>query len=173
MTKLNLQYFFVVAAISIFTIGCVQPIPVPQWNSTSDALEAEYNPYLIQGNSTLAGQAFLTQQNGGVVKAAGRTVTLDPSTSVGNEWWGKAGKTYVHRTLTPSSPNFHKARKTVIADADGKFKFSNLAPGKYYVCTEVTWEVGGYFPTQGGRVGQLVEIKDGQAAEVVLNQYPQ
>jgi hypothetical protein len=151
-------------------LGCVTVKP-PQWNSVGDAADAEYAPYLKAGTSTLAGQAFLTQKGGGVVKAAGRTVTLDPATSVGNEWWTKAGKMYVHRYQTPPSPAFKKARRTTTADAEGRFKFSDLPPGKYYVRTEVTWEIGGYNPTQGGLVGQLVEIEAGKTKEVVLNQF--
>ncbi len=125
------------------------------------------------GTATLSGQAFLTQKNGGVVKAAGRTVTLDPATSIGNEWWDKAGKLWVHRALTPPSPGFKNARRTAVADADGKFRFQDIPAGKYYVRTEITWEIGGYNPTQGGLVGQFVEVKDKQAKEVILNAYPQ
>lgn len=147
-------------------------VPVPQWNPVSDAAEAEYSAYLAKGTGVLTGQAFLTQKGGGVVKAAGRTVTLDPATSVGNEWWGKAGKLWAHRMLTPASPGFQKARRTSVADADGRFKFTELPPGQYFVRTEVTWEIGGYYPTQGGLVGQPVEVADGQTKEVILNQYP-
>lgn len=168
---MNNMKFWVVALIAVLS-GCMMN-PLPQWNAVSDAAEAEYQPYLAGGTESLAGQAFLAQRDGGVVKAAGRTVTLDPATSVGNEWWGKAGKFWVHRSLTPPSPGFAKARRTTVADADGRFKFSGLARGKYYVRTEVTWEIGGYNPTQGGLVGQVVEVRDGQTTEVVLNQYPQ
>jgi hypothetical protein len=163
-------------AAVVFLSSCVPMVPPPQpphWNSVSDAAEAEYQPYLAGGTGAVTGQAFLTQRGGGVVRAAGREVTLDPATSVGNEWWGKAGKFWAHRSLTPPSPGFSRARRTVVADADGRFKFSGLAAGKYYVRTEVTWEIGGYNPTQGGLVGQLLEIHDGQTTEVILNHYPE
>jgi hypothetical protein len=163
-------------ATVVLLSGCVPMVPPPQlplWRPVSDAAEAEYQPYLGGGTGTVTGQAFLTQRGGGVVKAAGRGVTLDPATSVGNEWWGKAGKFWVQRTLTPPSPGFTKARREVVADADGKFKFSGLAAGKYYVRTEVTWEIGGHNPTQGGLVGKLLEVREGQTTEVILNQYPQ
>ena len=97
--------------IIIFAIvlsGCAT-LPPPQWSPVKDSTEAEYMHYFTQGTATLTGQAFLTQRGGGVVKAAGRTVTLDPATSVGNEWWGKAGKVWVHRSLTclpRFGPNF-------------------------------------------------------------------
>ncbi len=163
---------FIGALTAAVLSGCVSLTP-PHWNPITDATEAEYQPYLAGGTGCVTGQAFLAQVGGGVVKAAGRTVTLDPATSVGNEWWGKAGKIWAFRSLTPPSPGFAKVRRTTVADADGRFKFTALAAGKYYVRTEVTWEIGGYEPTQGGLVGQLVEIRDSQTSEVILNQYPE
>jgi hypothetical protein len=161
-----------VLVLLFVAVGCATVTPPPQWTLPSEAAEAEYGQYLKEGAATLSGQAFLTQQNGTVIKAAGRTVTLDPATSIGNEWWEKAGKLWVHRTLTPPSPFFSKARRSTIADADGKFRFQNLAAGKYYVRTEVTWEIGNYNPTQGGLVGQEVQVKDSQTSEVILNSFP-
>jgi hypothetical protein len=153
--------------------GCATEMapPPPQWNASTEAATAEYAPYLKDGTATLNGHAFLTQPGRGVVQAAGREVTLDPATSVGDEWWGKTGKLWAHRSLVPSEA-FARARRTTVADADGRFMFSGLPAGKYYVRTEVTWEIGGYYPTQGGLVGQPVTIGDGQTKEVMLNRYP-
>lgn len=155
-------------------VGCVPPAPEPApptWNAVSDAAEAEYAPFLKDGTASLTGQAFMVQSGGGTVKAAGRNVTLDPATSVGNEWWGKAGTSWRFRALTPPSPGFQKAHRTVVADADGRFTFKALPAGRYYLRTEVTWDAGAYYGAQGGLTGHLVEIKDGQAVEVILNDY--
>jgi len=150
----------------------VTPSPPPVWNPVTAEIEAEYQPYLASGPGTLTGQAFLAQRGGGVVKAAGRNVILDPATTLGNEWWGKAGSKWAHRMLTPPSPAFAKARRMVVADADGRFRFSNLPAGKYYVRTEITWDVA-YHGLQGGVVGQLIEVFSEGVTEVILNQYPQ
>lgn len=150
--------------------GCIPMTPPPQWNQFSGEAEREYQPYLAGGTGSLIGQAFLTQRNGGVVKASGRTVTIDPATSIGIEWWEKAGKIWEHRLMVPPSVGFKTARKMTIADADGKFKFLGLAAGKYFVRTEVTWEVPGYYIHQGGLVGALIDIRDGHQEEIILNQ---
>jgi hypothetical protein len=174
MKEWAMKKIFVLFFIYMFLSGCViipSPSPSPEWNSTTTVTEAEYIPYLKVGTGTVAGQAFLVQKGGNVVKAAGRSVTLDPATSVGKEWWYKAGVFWVHRSLIPHSPGFQRARRTTIADAEGRFKFYKLPAGKYYVRTEVTWEIGDY-PTQGGLVGQLVDVLDRQTTEVILNQYP-
>jgi hypothetical protein len=163
----------ILLAISFMFAGCATSvnIPPPQWNQSTDQTESEYRPYLSDGDASISGQAFLTTRGGSVIKGAGKTVTLDPATSTGNEWWGKAGIIYVHRALTPPSAAFQNARRTTTADADGRFKFSNIPAGKYYVRTEVTWEIGGDNPTQGGIVGQALEVKSNQNKEVILNTF--
>ena len=159
---------FLLIGILFLSACATVSTPPPEWNAVSSSLESEYTPYLKKGSGKISGQAFLTQRGGGVVKAAGRNVTLDPATSVGNEWWGKAGVVWQFKSLTPSSPNFHKARKVAVADADGRFKFSNLPDGEYYVRTEVTWLAGSM---QGGLVGAKVKVENGATIEVILNQF--
>jgi hypothetical protein len=66
-----------------------------------------------------------------------------------------------------------RARRITTADAEGRFKFSNIPAGEYYVRTQVTWEVGGYNQTQGGLVGHIIEVKDNQNKEVILNSFAQ
>jgi len=160
--------FFLPALLLLGLWGCAAEMvpPTTQFN----AVEAEYSPYLKAGTATLSGRAFLTQPGRGVVKASGRDVTLDPATSVGNEWWSKTGKVWAHRSLVPSDA-FARARRTAVADAEGRFMFSDLPTGTYYVRTEVTWEIGGDYPTQGGLVGQLVAVDSGESKEIILNQF--
>lgn len=159
------------AALGVAATGCARRGPrSPTWLPQSEAREAEYRPYMAPGTATLTGQAFLTRRDGGVVKAAGRKVTLDPATSVGAEWWDKVGRLWLQAHLVPPSEAFWKARRTVVADADGRFKFADLPAGRYYVRSEVTWEVGGYYPTQGGLVGKLIEVRPGAIEDVILNE---
>lgn len=158
-----------VIAISSSLLGACATIPPPSWLETTPSREAEYQPYTQPGTGVLTGQAFLTQRGGVVVIGAGMEVTLDPATSTGDEWWGKAGKSWVFRHLTPPSPKFHSARKTTIADGDGRFKFTDLPAGRYYVRTEVTWYAVGEI--QGGLVGSPITIQDGKPAEVILNRF--
>lgn len=164
----------VTAGLALALTSCVtvSPTPLAPWNPTSDKAEAEYGAFLKDGTAMLSGQAFLLQRGGGTVKAAGRTVTLDPATDVGNEWWGKAGRLWEHRMQAPPSPGFHKARRTAIADADGRFRFANLPAGKYFVRTDITWDVP-FHGIQGGLVGRQIEIREGQLTEVILSEFAQ
>lgn len=147
------------------------PVPPPSWNNHSPENEAaEYAPFSDAGTGTISGQAFLTQKGGGIVVAAGQVVTLDPVTPTSIEWWKKAGTNYEFRELIHPSTSFQKARKTTIADGSGKFTFNNLATGKYFVRTILTWEVP-FYGIQGGVLGEMVEVKGNQVSNLILNHY--
>lgn len=130
----------------------------------------EYRAFLQSGSGELRGQAFLTTRGGDVKLAAGRLVTLDPATAYAREWFRRFGADAERFDAVPPDPVFVRARKTTTANAEGRFRFSGLAPGDYIVRTIVTWEAGGYAGAQGGVVAALVSVKEGQTDEVVLNQ---
>lgn len=154
--------------------GCALDMPVlpePVYLEPNAALEKEYQRYEKAGTASISGQAFMRQRGGTVIKAAGNEVTLDPAdTTIAKDWWGKAGGSFYYQYSTPPSPAFRKHRLTVLADADGKFKFTNLPAGAYFVRTKVTWEVPAA-GTQGGLVGQLVEAKEGKEINVILTSF--
>lgn len=165
----------ILCLILMTVLGCTTattPSP-PQWSPINDVTEAEYAPYLAGGSGAVSGQAYITQQGGAKVTAAGKKVTLDPSTTVGKEWWNKMPAFWSpHYGKVPPSPNFAKARKTTTTDREGNFTFSNLAPGKYYIRTLVTWEVRERccFQTKGGPVGKLIEVREGETTNVILTE---
>lgn len=153
------------------TACATAPVTPPTWESRATEQEStEYAPYLKAGSGTISGQAFLTQRGGGVVVAAGHEVLIDPATSTAIEWWKKAGTQYTFRDLPHPSQNFQNARKRIIADASGKFTISGLPAGRYFVRTILTWEVP-FHGIQGGVLGELVEVKDGQVSNAILNHY--
>lgn len=160
------------AVLAVTLTACASaPVAPPVWNGAAPEKEAaEYATYLTSGTGAVTGQAFLTQKGGGVVPAAGQPVTLDPVTSTSIEWWQKAGTKFATKDFTPPSGNFQKARKTTIADGSGKFTFGTLPAGKYFVRTILTWEVP-YFGSQGGILGDIVEVKADQTSNVILNHY--
>ena len=160
------------ALAAVLISGCAHRAPPPSFVPVTEASEAEYLPYSAAGSNVLTGQAFLTQKGGGVVKAAGRTVPLDPATeTTGRNWWWQAGRKWATRHVAPNSPTARQLRRTTVADADGKFSFEGLPAGNYYVRTEITWEVP-YHGIQGGLVGKLVAVAPGERTNVILNSAP-
>ncbi len=167
----NILMILGIATVTVAMTGCGST-PSPTFNQSTSQTESEYKPYLRTGSGSVAGQAFFVQSGGVVVKAAGRTVTLDPATTTGKEWWIKAGKHYAHRSIVPSSSNFKKARRKTVADAEGRFKFRGIPTGNYFIRTDVTWHVPSY-GIQGGLVGKQITVRNGKTTELILNEYAQ
>ncbi len=55
-------------------------------------------------------------------------------------------------------------------DAQGFFKFDNVAQGDYFVVTSVTWSAvaGRATATQGGWISQRVSLTEAETKEIVL-----
>lgn len=171
-----MKTFAIAFAFAALFSGCASgPI---QWKALGPEHEAEYQTFDRQGTASINGQAFMQQRGGATVKAAGRLVTLDPVTSISKEWWGDYGQWYMPplqaNDNTPPSPGFEKTRRTTTADSEGRFKFTGLPAGRYYLRTTVTWTVPTYrvlyvgSSEQGGIVYRIVDIKDGESAEIVM-----
>ncbi len=110
--------------------------PSPQYRAATTATEAEYQSYLVAGPHSLEGQALQRLPDGRSVPVAGRSVTLDPATSTGNDWWRVTGRSWADRLSQPPSEAFSRARRVAITDAEGRFSFRNLPTGGYYVRTD-------------------------------------
>ena len=161
--------------IAVALFGCAsKPF---EWAANTPEFDKEYAQYSKPGTGAIQGQAFLQQRNGATVKAAGRVVYLDPATTLATQWFEAYGQYYMPPDdVSPPSKLFDSARRQTIADAEGKFKFSNLPDGSYYIRTTVTWEVAAYrvlyvgTSTQGGIVKAKVEVKNGEVTEAILRQ---
>jgi len=60
---------------------------------------------------------------------------------------------------------------TTIADAEGRFIFENVPPGRYYLTTVITWEIpsyGSYTQMTGGVVCKRIEVDNGERVDVIL-----
>jgi hypothetical protein len=166
------------AAAAVAAYGCASMYPAAQYSPitmTSVAADSEYAPFRQKGTAVVEGQAFLTTRGGDVKKGAGRLVTLDPATTYSQEWYSRFGNRYAQFDAVPGDSLFARARRTTVADADGRFRFTDLAPGRYIVRTTVTWEVptGNLYvntmSVQGGIVSEIVEARNGETKTVMLN----
>ena len=160
------------AVLALSACASMMPQPPAPISIRTLASKTDYEPYLTKGSATLTGQAFLTTVGGDVKKGAGRMVTLDPATPYSNEWYASYGTNLSRFAETPSAPEFASARRTTVADADGRFKFADLPAGSYIVRSTVTWDTGRYqyvSDTQGGVVSGVVTIAAGESKELILH----
>jgi hypothetical protein len=150
------------------------------------AVAADYYPYSKPGTGEIDGQAFVVVRGGDVLldtqgylttisdnarTASGNDVTLDPATPFAMAWFEKSGTSLRRFGNVPKDPTFRAARKTVIADDAGKFKFTGLPAGKYIVRTTITWMTprDSYrMMRQGGVASALVDLSDGETKTLIM-----
>lgn len=156
-----------VTIVGLLGAGCATLQPVERMPFPED----EYNALPTTGTGTVAGQAFLKTVGGDVKTAAGNTVILNPVTSYSEQAYAafSAG-----RQLDPVEPDtrLYKYARTTTADGEGRFEFSNVPPGEYFIATSVVWQapVGyrGTMRVQGGLVFKRVRVGDGEAVKVII-----
>lgn len=134
---------------------------------------------LGKGQSSVSGQAFTKTRGGEVRYAAGNTIALFPFTPYFQEVW-KLQNSREPSTILEANPALKNYKRETVADGAGRFKFTGVLPGKYYVSTSIIWEVPvtQYVPNYGaftsmketgGEVSGIVTItRDGEAVEVIL-----
>lgn len=130
--------------------------------------EYQYADLPTTGESIVTGQVFLKTRGGDVKVGAGSKVIIFPATTYSNETFHFEYKQ--GRTMSPVDPRAHKYSHSTIADADGKFKITNLPSGKYYIMSEVTWEVpsrSGLRKT-GGMIMQFFTIDDNSTKNLIV-----
>jgi hypothetical protein len=125
------------------------------------------------GSGSIKVQAFMRQNGGGIVTAAGREITLLPHTTYTNQrlYQMYAGRRYIPvgepKPVYESDPSdYYKLTRTQTADASGSTTFKNVADGRYFIATSVVWQVGQFY--EGGAVYGRVTVKDGEAVEVII-----
>lgn len=131
------------------------------------------------GTGVVVGHAFRTKPSGVVVNAAGQIVRLVPATAFSRErfqnLYGR-GK-YLPHSVYPRDDNpdpaYAEYTRTVKAEANGRFVFENVAPGEYFVTTQVIWGDEAAFSREGGSVYDSVTVtgKEKEPIQVILSGY--
>jgi hypothetical protein len=170
-----MKRLLLIAALTATVAGCM-----PRYTYTPPPMvqrpafpSAEYEALPKTGSATVTGQAFLKTRGGDVKTGAGNTIYLEPVTSYST--FGYVHKDYRGR-LSPVAPELEQYKRSVVADATGRFTFKDVPEGKYYLSGKVSWEVpqfsqyGSYMSTQGGDIWKTIIVKNGQQLEVMLTE---
>ncbi len=151
--------------LAVGVTGCVQVQP-PVQRLSYDA--AEFSKIAKTGTGIVRGQAFLKTRGGDVKKAAGEPVTLNPKTSLSDQWYSVF---YLgRRPLTDPDQRYASHIIETTADGDGKFEFKGVPPGDYYLVSRVSWEAhNGYgISRQGGIIAKPITVVNGQEYNYIL-----
>jgi hypothetical protein len=122
---------------ALLLASCIAPQP-----RTAVYNPAEYAPYLRAGSGKITGRAFLKTNAGEVKYGAGCAVALHPVTSANREWYEKV--IVQGLPLAAGNPHVNDGARHTTADAGGRFIFTGLPAGDYYLtCRIVRHVLGG------------------------------
>jgi hypothetical protein len=150
---------------------------VAQGSGTAPSFSAEEAAFIRKpGTGVIVGHAFRTRAQGQVVNAAGEVVRLIPATAYARERFSRIfEKTkflphwrYPNDQIDPIYAQFTRTTKTT---ARGRFSFDKVAPGTYYVSTQVIWGEEDAVFREGGTVYDEVTLtgKETEPVEVILS----
>lgn len=125
--------------------------------------QAQYNK---PGTATVTGSALLRQQGGGVVTCAGNEVFLMADIPVSRQIVAVIRRGNIVEDGPSLSARYPHAFRKSVCNAQGFFRFDNLAAGNWQLVTAIIWTVGYY--NQGGWLGTQFTIGEGETRDVVL-----
>lgn len=130
------------------------------------------------GTGRIEGQAFTETRGGEVRHATGDTVTLQPDTAyVRDAIQYLAFESQPRAGLVTSIPNLQfldTSKRQTIADADGRFAFEGLVPGKYIVSAVISWEASareGVFAPQFVSVVGFADVNEGGTTKAIVTDW--
>ncbi len=166
---------------SVLMTGCVTQPQIQVVRTTNPIDPAKTLAALKKGTSVIKGSALLRQQSGGVVTCAGNEVYLNPVTNYSTErvtvLFGSPSGGYRPANVTPikfepdNEVLYASLLRRTRCDAQGFFKFENVAQGDFFVSTNITWSIpagGGLTSIQGGAINQKIPVLDGETKDIVL-----
>ena len=178
-----MKKLYLISSFLILT-SCVSTPLTPEYNSYIKDVKKTLTVYnreevswsFEKGTGILIGSGFLVQNSGNVVKCSGKEVALYPVSSYSKERfrniygsvYGGFNPASLPRRVDTANYQYTQDRITSTCDIDGKFKFTNLPAGQFYVVTQVIWT--GYNTWyEGGYISKRVVIEEGKTTEVILN----
>jgi hypothetical protein len=164
----NLRAFHVLATVALLMLSAC--VPPPDLTSTYNPAEVAWAEKT--GTATINGQAFLRRNDGVVVYAAGSTAILTPRSTYADERFSKtfpngARLSYFGMNFKTTDPVYAQSGRTAVADGEGKFTFTNLPSGTYYLTIPVVWMVQDV--RQGGLLMVPVTLADGETKQVIMS----
>jgi len=141
--------------------------------------EADYAPYLRAGTATIAGAVSAKMQAGDVSNGAESFVYLVPVTPYSMEWFEHA--MISSHSISGTDPRSLRAARSTVVGSDGRFQFSNLPAGDYYLSCTITRSIP---PLRIGRFRLVspstervnayarISVQSGEQTQVIVTRPP-
>ena len=163
-----MRSFFHALACALALAGCQSVQSPPPTVSSFDAAEAAF--IKKKGETKIEGHAFWRDDKGGTTNAAGEIVRLVPVTAYSRErfaalYRGQRSIPANQIAQAGSDPQYADYTRTTRAESSGRFEFENVAPGEYFVASQVRYkDKDAFFHLQSGIYNQYMRTgNDGGA----------
>lgn len=166
------------ASIALLLAGCLANETRPL--TVSSSFQPEEVAWFHQpGTNSIRGNALLRTVGGDVRTCAGFQATLIPmSTYALDRFTALYGVNAAEGGFAPApeptfattDPRYTSTVRSTFCDSEGRFTFSSVPDGDYFVIARVVWGIPmQYFTrTEGGTLMHRVKVSSGQIANVVL-----
>ena len=140
--------WIVLLLVALMMMGCARP-----YDRQAEFNPEEYAPYQGTGTARVCGQAYLSMEDGKSHVASGDRVLLAPATSYTEE--AMMVKVLGGRKMVDPDPEAMKFEQHTKTDDDGRFCFTDLPGGEYYVVADIALPTS----TKEHRESQLAHAK--------------
>lgn len=164
------------AVLSAMFLAACNSARGPAPDMRFDAAEAAY--IRAPGKATIVGQAFLRDNTGqvNVRYASGEVVRLIPATRYAQARFAHfyGGSKFVPAASIPKiepDPGYVAYTRTTKTGSTGRFSFDQVAPGRYFLTTQLVWKPKDSLVSEGGAMYEDVTVtgKETDAVSVVLS----
>ena len=146
--------WIVLLLVTLLMMGCART-----YERKAEFNSEEYAPYAGTGTARVCGQAYLSMDDGKPHVASGDRVLLAPATSYTEE--AIMVKVRRGRKMVDPAPEAMKFEQHTKTDAEGRFCFTGLPAGEYYVVADIALPTS----TKEHRESQLAHAKVSVKAE--------
>ncbi len=140
-------------SVVVLLVGFMMMSCAKTYDREAEYLHEEYAPYAGEGTARICGQAYLSVDDDKQQVASGDRVLLAPVTSYTEE--AIKVKVMRGRNMVDPDPEAAKFEKHTKTDDEGRFCFTGLPAGEYYVVADIALPTS----TKEHRKSQLAHAK--------------
>ena len=140
-------------SVVLLLVGFMKMSCAKTYDRQAEYIHEEYAPYAGEGTARICGQAYLSGDDDKQHVASGDRVLLAPVTSYTEE--AIKVKVMRGRNMVDPDPDAAKFEKHTKTDDEGRFCFTGLPAGEYYVVADIALPTS----TKEHRKSQLAHAK--------------
>lgn len=152
-----------VAALA-FLAACL-----PQREMNAKFSLADHQAWMTKGNAGVDGEGFIRRPNGWLARCSGNKVYLVPASAYFREWIDIRRSGAVVANSVELTKLHREAQRETQCDQRGRFAFSELPAGKWFVITRISYEASTDTFSEDALYVTEVETFPAKRADVILS----